>query len=229
MFELEKAIHDWRHDLQQAGHFSEETIHELESHLRDGIAEFIEKGLTSKDAYTVAAARLGEHSALGAEFVKVNGTPTWQRRVLWMLIGYVGGIALTHAISGASSCVGTMPALLGLGGASSGVITVVTRAVCWTFILAALYFRARRSDMFHEDGNISLRWLTLLVAVFAIGGALTMVGRVIHSRVTPVAEFGESMMWTSIGGWAIQIYVAIAGVSLILAIRERLPSESTVS
>ena len=71
--------------------------------------------------------------------------------------------------------------------------------------------------------------LVSLVAVFAIGGALTMVGRVIHSRVTPVAEFGESMMWTSIGGWAIQIYVAIAGVSLILAIRERLPSESTVS
>ena len=139
MFDLERAIHDWKHALEQAESVSEGNIHELEAHLREGIADFVEKGLSREEAFLVASARLGEHSALDREYGKVNGTHIWRRRILWMLCGYVGGVALTYAISGISTCVGALSAFMGFVGAPAGAATVIAGAASWAIFLFLLY------------------------------------------------------------------------------------------
>ena len=68
MFDLERAIHDWKHSLQQAESVTEGNIHELEAHLREGIAGCVEKGLSREEGFMVASARLGGHSALSREY-----------------------------------------------------------------------------------------------------------------------------------------------------------------
>ena len=229
MFDLERAVHDWRHALEQAESFSVGNIQELEAHLREGIAVFVEKGLSREEAFLVASARLGAHSALNREYGKVNGTHVWRRRVLWMLCGYVGGIALTYAISGFSTCVGTLSAFMGFGGAPAGAAAVIAGTATWTIILFLLYFRTRRSDGGPENGYISVRWMAVLVAVMAAGGSIGMVGRIAHAHIVTVEEFGESMLWTSIGGSAVQICIAAACIGIILAIRERSPYQSVLS
>ena len=229
MFDLERAIHDWRHALAQAESFSEGNIQELEAHLREGIADYVENGLSREEAFLVASVRLGAHSALNREYGKVNGTHIWRRRVLWMLCGYVGGIALTYAISGFSTCVGTLLAFMGFGGAPAGAAAVIAGTATWTIFLVPTVFSNEAKRWGPENGYISVGWMAVLVAVMAAGGGIGMVGRIAHAHIVPVEEFGESMLWASIGGFAIHICIAAACIGIILAIRERSPYQSVLS
>jgi len=72
MFDLEKAISEWRQLMLGAGVKTEEILNELEGHLRDDIEREIRAGLSSQQAFESAAKRIGGADQLKCEFAKVN-------------------------------------------------------------------------------------------------------------------------------------------------------------
>jgi hypothetical protein len=72
MFDLEKAIAEWRQQMVAAGLKKGEALDELESHLREDIAQQIQAGLTTQRAFEVAVERIGGAQALKSEFAKVG-------------------------------------------------------------------------------------------------------------------------------------------------------------
>jgi hypothetical protein len=75
MFDLEKAIADWRQQLGTGGLSKGEALDELESHLRDDVQRQIRAGLTPQQAFETAVERIGGAQALKTEFAKINRPP----------------------------------------------------------------------------------------------------------------------------------------------------------
>lgn len=72
MFELERAISDWRREMCSRGVKNPEILDELESHLRD---DFEQEGRSNSDvecAFDSARTRLGPNDVLQMEFGKVR-------------------------------------------------------------------------------------------------------------------------------------------------------------
>src|SRR5687768_13031880 len=67
---LENSIEVWRKGM--SGRLSEETIDELESHVREAVAELVQSGLTEEQAFERAAKELGSTSGLAREFEKTE-------------------------------------------------------------------------------------------------------------------------------------------------------------
>jgi hypothetical protein len=86
-FDLNHAIKRWRETLAQSPAFRSENLDELESHLRDSVVDFQNRGLSPEEAFAIATGRIGNSEALEREFGRVNGKSVWLDRVLWMLIG----------------------------------------------------------------------------------------------------------------------------------------------
>jgi hypothetical protein len=86
-FDLNRAIQQWRESLAQSPAFRRESLDELETHLRDSIASLGQRGLAEDEAFIIATKRVGNSTALGAEFGKLNLHGIWLNRALWMLVG----------------------------------------------------------------------------------------------------------------------------------------------
>ena len=83
MFELESAIKDWKKNLRKNESLEEGYIAELESHLRDEIAERIKSGKAEEASFTEAVKKIGKADALGEEYYKTDTThiskrPPWK-------------------------------------------------------------------------------------------------------------------------------------------------------
>lgn len=74
MFDLERAIKEWRQQMTAAGVKTEEIVNELESHLRDDIEQELRSGFSLEQAFEIAAERIGGAHQLKGEFAKVNRT-----------------------------------------------------------------------------------------------------------------------------------------------------------
>lgn len=84
MFNLEKAILEWRKQMISAGIKSPAPLDELESHLRDDIAQQVSNGTDAKVAFDTAVDRIGEANALKMEFAK-TGRRTFAQRIIAVL------------------------------------------------------------------------------------------------------------------------------------------------
>src|SRR5262245_27038228 len=104
MFELEKAIAEWRQQIIAAGLKKGEALDELEDHLRNDIQQEIQAGLTTQEAFESAVGRIGGAQALKTEFAKI-GRPLAQpssshyTRFLGMLKSFLLVLGGTIAIS----------------------------------------------------------------------------------------------------------------------------------
>lgn len=85
MFDLEKAIADWRQQLAADGIKSTEVLNELENHLRDDAGHQVQTGLDAKQAFESAVQRIGKSSVLAAEFREVEATKESRERKLKLL------------------------------------------------------------------------------------------------------------------------------------------------
>ncbi len=72
MFELEKEIPKWVRQLGRSRNLEEADVAELESHVRDEIAQFIKDGMTEEAAFRKATEDPGEAKALEAEYAKIR-------------------------------------------------------------------------------------------------------------------------------------------------------------
>ena len=71
MFDLEKAVADWRWRLRTRMQISEETIAELEDHLRIQVEDLTISNMSPEEAFRVAVGRIGDEGVVRSEFDKV--------------------------------------------------------------------------------------------------------------------------------------------------------------
>lgn len=84
MFNLEKEISEWRRRLADAGIKSRELLDELESHLRDEIAQQMKAGADAQHAFETAVQKIGEPARLKNEFAKAAGGSLLWRLKTWL-------------------------------------------------------------------------------------------------------------------------------------------------
>jgi putative ABC transport system permease protein len=85
MFDLDKAIKQWRKTLNKNETLEDGYKEELENHLRDKIDYLLSQGFPEKIAFEEAAKKIGEAQTIGAEYFKtdtrhLNGHSPWQKR-----------------------------------------------------------------------------------------------------------------------------------------------------
>jgi hypothetical protein len=88
-FDLNAAIESWRAELAAQPNLTAEVRRELETHLRDAIAGFQQRGLKDEESFWLALKRVGQSKQLCKEFVKVNPTKVCHERVvgiLWIVL-----------------------------------------------------------------------------------------------------------------------------------------------
>src|SRR5580765_7936743 len=71
-FNLKDAIENWRQELTAQTGLTAEVRRELETHLRDAIAEFQRHGAKDEESFWLARARVGQPQLLGEEFEKAD-------------------------------------------------------------------------------------------------------------------------------------------------------------
>lgn len=87
MFELEKAIQQWKKALRKNESLEDGCVAELESHLRDEIENLRKQGLCVEEAFSKAVKVMGLAQPIGGEYHKTNtrrrsGRPPWQAPLL---------------------------------------------------------------------------------------------------------------------------------------------------
>jgi len=88
MFDLEKAIRQWRKALNRNQALEDGAKEELECHLRDKIEVLISSGRSPQGAFEEASARIGTPDTIGTEYYKAStrhrsGRPPWKQS-RWM-------------------------------------------------------------------------------------------------------------------------------------------------
>jgi hypothetical protein len=112
MFDLEKAIADWRRQMLAAGINSPAPLEELESHLREEIERQLKSGSDVQDAFNSAGEIIGQANPLKMEFKKAGGHVDWLGEdkstrinrilgLLWMVYCVGSFYNLTSGISSA--------------------------------------------------------------------------------------------------------------------------------
>lgn len=82
MFDLDQAISKWRQQMATGGIKAPDVLDELESHLRDDVAERMRSGLSVEQAFEAAVQQMGTVGGLKTEFAKVGRTNERLRRQL---------------------------------------------------------------------------------------------------------------------------------------------------
>jgi hypothetical protein len=75
----ETWISEWRAALERGGAVDAPDADELESHLRDQIADLEAAGLTDEEAFQIAVGRLGKVDQLTAEYAREHGDRMWKQ------------------------------------------------------------------------------------------------------------------------------------------------------
>lgn len=72
MFDLERAIAEWRTQMLAGGIKSPVPMEELEIHLREEIVRQMKPGLSGKKAFEISIQQMGQPETLKCEFKKMK-------------------------------------------------------------------------------------------------------------------------------------------------------------
>ena len=90
-FDLNAAIENWRSELAAQPNLASDDRRELETHLRDSIAGFQQRGLNDEESFWLARRRVGQPQQIGEEFVKADPARVWRERAFWMVLAFLVG------------------------------------------------------------------------------------------------------------------------------------------
>jgi len=86
-YDLNAAVENWRNELAAQPNLASDDRRELETHLRDAIAGFQQRGLNDEESFWLARRRVGQPQQIGEEFVKADPAKAWRERIFWMALG----------------------------------------------------------------------------------------------------------------------------------------------
>jgi len=213
MFDLEHMIGQWRRAVSSTDSVGRDDIDELESHLRDLVADLGNRGLNESEAFLVASGRLGTPAELGAEYPKVNGSKMWTRRVLWMLGGYITYRVCSALIGSAAAVASTTAALSTMSANAVGAVNAVVSAAGWSVVLLIAYRQSGKSTV--KPFRISVGHGVLIGIALVAAGCLQMLATMLQTRLIGASEFGESQIWRAYGTWFVQFAVFVVSVALM--------------
>jgi hypothetical protein len=95
MFHLDAEIGQWRSQLARHGLRTVSILDELESHLREEVAQRMRSGLTVEQAFAAAVQQIGPAGALSTEFAKLAGSKArWRGTLKGGLGAVLAGLAI---------------------------------------------------------------------------------------------------------------------------------------
>ena len=83
MFNLERAIKQWRKTLRKNEALEDGYVSELESHLREEIEHRSDIGMDEKEAFETAIQSIGSSDEIGTEFHKHNTRQGFMPDLIW--------------------------------------------------------------------------------------------------------------------------------------------------
>ena len=86
-FDLNRGIEKWRHELAAQATLNVDVRRELETHLRDSVADLQSRGLDLEESFWLARRRVGTPQDLAEEFAKEDPSRVWRERLFWMILG----------------------------------------------------------------------------------------------------------------------------------------------
>ena len=112
-FDLAAAITKWQEELAAQADLTPIVRRELETHLRDTIAEMRGRGLNNEESFWLARRRVGQPQQLNEEFLKSDPTEIWRKRAflvslamlvvpLWIQFSSTLSISIVHIVFGSS-------------------------------------------------------------------------------------------------------------------------------
>jgi len=99
MFNLDQEITEWRSQMSAAGLKTVEFLNELESHVRDDVAEQVRTGVNAEEAFAAAVLRIGPAGVVQAEFAKSRTRLIRQKLMLLVGLGFAGFILFLSAFT----------------------------------------------------------------------------------------------------------------------------------
>jgi hypothetical protein len=186
MHNLEKQIAEWRKTVMTARSVGDETIDELESHLRENVEQLVRSGMAEPEAFQKAVAQLGGASTIASEFRKLE--PTWLP--VKLVIGF--GIVLTLAMLvfviirfGA----GRMNLLLAFH------VFLVSLGFSTTFLIGTLGVCFVGQRCFSNHSRLRSHSLSRVTFTLAcIGASMTAVG-IVLAMIWAKIEWGRYWAW----------------------------------
>ena len=85
-YDLNAAIDNWRSELAAQINLTAEVRRELETHLRDAIVGFQQRGLNDEESFWLARRRVGQPPQIAEEFTKANPAAVWRERIFWAAV-----------------------------------------------------------------------------------------------------------------------------------------------
>ena len=230
MFDPQTAIAAWRARLTATGSFVESDLDELESHLRDEIEALEEGGLTSEAAFGAAQERLGDASALAAEFARANPAVAWRSQFFWTAVGCFTTIVAAPLLWIVSHAVLVLGLGLHLG-------RPFIQGLMWMIMLAPpLVYFAELFRWVRRHQRVPAAWPASpwsRIALLVGGALIALVGRVSYYPLARAEQrfWGHADYYAAIEAWrfatlALAIAAPVGIGALALWVRAKVSTKS---
>jgi hypothetical protein len=207
-FDLNRAIRDWRQNLEPSPALRGQDLDELESHLRDSTATLQATGLSAEESFLVAVRRIGQPTVLETEFGKINAPHVWLDRVLWMLIGFqfwnfVWGLISTTARGAVLFGMNLAPDRFAVGGHAVPVaLLTITQLAAFSGTLALCWWWIRkRAPRIGSWAGTFLRGRKRFILTFGVvclalwsAHAVNFIAMPLLMKVSTMPTFGDLML-----------------------------------
>jgi hypothetical protein len=118
-FNLEQALRAWGEDCASRPGISLDNARELESDLRERVADFLKQGLNEREAFSQAVRQVGSPGELAREFARANPLVVWRERLFWIVAAGFGAEVWALLTDGSISWfVNTLSVLLPVPGSA---------------------------------------------------------------------------------------------------------------
>ena len=198
MFDLESTIQNWKQSFGMHNAVGPKEILELESHLRELVADLGKRGLNEREAFMVGTDRLGHPSELEQEYTKVTYGAQWRKRVFWMLSGYIAMTVTGSVIAALVTVVGAGLGYVGVEAPTAAIVMVSLMILAWCSC-GVIFFS-------HQLQNFEIRnrhlWFIATGLLLIVAPVISAAGNIAQSRVASLSWHGESLWYLSLGGTA---------------------------
>lgn len=196
MFDLSEAIGAWRRGMGANPDIQDGDLDELEDHLREGVAELRQSGLSEEEAFLVAARRLGDPEALAGEFATADPGLRRRVRLRWMVVGALAilvlrflGDVMADFLTGGMAFMNAGPQLLGwTSGLLRLTILLVGGLLIWRLLASDAAAGRIRNLGVWSAGVMSMLLVALVLWIAAAslrGWSGWLLGAGVHSSHLP--------------------------------------------
>ncbi|MEM1094693.1 MAG: hypothetical protein AAGJ10_08825 [Bacteroidota bacterium] len=173
MFDLDRAIAEWRTAFERDAAFARHEIDELEAHLRDSVAERIAAGERLSEAFDAVRASLGAPSVLRTDFQQVD---VWSKGwIRYLRLVAIAGLGLYAAFILAQVLVGRIDTewireIWRTGVVSTSYVLRLANALVY---IGAMYmlFKVRPTRQTRMLGSLSLMLSCAAMGILAASAA----------------------------------------------------------